>query len=113
VSPVATTLGLQSYTALPLASPSRREFTLAPQPPPARRIRSGSIRLALWVSAFAFLIIESYALQEQLEIGHASVMFMLGTALLGAGICIALFAVIAAVGLVASVFFSEQQLGDH
>jgi hypothetical protein len=36
------------------------------------------------------------------------VMFMLGTALLSAGICIGLFALIAGIGLAASVFFSEQ-----
>ena len=80
---------------------------------PARRLRSGSIRLGLWVSAIAFLLIEGYALQDQWEIGHASAMFMLGTTLLGAGICIGLFTVIAAIGLAASVFFSERHLGDH
>jgi hypothetical protein len=40
-------------------------------------------------------------------------MFMLGTALLGAGICIGLFTVIAAIGLAASVLFSERHLADH
>jgi hypothetical protein len=33
---------------------------------------------------------------------------MFGTALLGAGACIGLFAIIAVVGLVTSVFLSEQ-----
>ena len=80
---------------------------------PARRLCSGSIRLGLWLSAIAFLLIEGYALQDQWEIGHASTMFMLGTALLGAGICVGLFTVIAAIGLAASVFFSERHLGDH
>jgi len=80
---------------------------------PARRLRSGSIRLGLWVSAIAFLLIEGYALQDQWEIGHASTMFTLGTALLGAGICIGLFTVIAAIGLAASVLFSERHLADH
>jgi len=75
---------------------------------PARRVRSGAIRLGLWASAIAFLFIEGYALQDQLEIGHASAMFMLRTALLGAGFCIGLFVVITAMGLAASVFFSEQ-----
>jgi hypothetical protein len=54
------------------------------------------------------LLVEGYALQDQWEIGHASLMFMLGTALLSAGICIGLFTLIAAIGLVASVFFSDQ-----
>jgi hypothetical protein len=57
------------------------------------------------------LFIDGYALQDQLEIGHASAMFMLGTALLAAGICIGLFAVIVAVRLAASAFFSEQPPG--
>ena len=75
---------------------------------PARRVRSGSMRLGLWASALAFLLVEGYALQDQWEIGHAGVMFMLGTALLSAGICIGLFALIAGIGLAASLFFSEQ-----
>jgi hypothetical protein len=78
---------------------------------PARRIRRGSIRLGLWISALALLFIDGYALQDQLEIGHASAMFMLGTAVLAAGICIGLFDVIVPVGLAASAFFSEQPPG--
>jgi hypothetical protein len=77
-------------------------------PSPAYRVRNGSIRVGLWASAFAFLLVEGYALQDQLAIGRASVMFILGTAFLSAGLCIGLFALIASVGLAASVFFSEQ-----
>jgi hypothetical protein len=80
---------------------------------PAHRIRSRSIRLGLWASAIAFVFIEGFALQDQLTIGRASVRFMLGTALLGAGICVGLFTVIAAIGLAASVLFSERHLADH
>lgn len=79
---------------------------------PARHIRRGSLLLGLTASAIAFLFIEGYALQDQLEIGHASAMFMLGTALLAAAICVGLFAVIVAVGLAASAFFSEQLPGQ-
>ena len=75
---------------------------------PARRVRSRSIGLGLWASAIAFLFIEGYALQDQLTIGRASMMFMLGTALLSAGICIGLFGLITAIGLAASVFLREQ-----
>lgn len=77
-------------------------------PSPAHRVRIGSIRLALWVSALAFLFIDGYALQDQFAIGHTSVMFMLRTAFLGAGICIELFALIAAIGLAASSHKSHQ-----
>jgi hypothetical protein len=77
-------------------------------PSPAHRVRNLSIRVGLWASTFAFFFLESYALQDQLAIGHASMSFILGTALLSAGLCIALFALVAAIGLAASVFFSEQ-----
>jgi hypothetical protein len=76
---------------------------------PARRIRRGAIRLGLLASAVSFLFLEGNALQDQLAIGQASMMFMLGTALLSAGICIGLFALITAIGLGASVFFSDQK----
>jgi hypothetical protein len=59
----------------------------------------------IWTSAFAFFVIEGYALHDQWEIGHASAMFMLGTALVVAGVCIGLFAIIAATGLVISAAY--------
>jgi hypothetical protein len=75
---------------------------------PARHIRRGSLLLGLTASAIAFLFIEGYALQDQLEVGHSSTMFVLGTAFLSAGVCVGLFALIAAIGLGASAFFSGQ-----
>jgi hypothetical protein len=66
------------------------------------------MRVGLWASVFSFFFLESYALHDQLAIGQASVRFMIGTALLSEGLCIGLFALIAAVGLAASVFLSEQ-----
>jgi len=77
-------------------------------PSPARRVRSMFMGLGTWVSALAFFVIESNALLDQLEIGHASTMFMLGTACLTAAACIALFAIIAAIGLAISFAFSEE-----
>ena len=56
----------------------------------------------MWTSAFAFFVVEGYVLHDQWEIGHASAMFMLGTALVVAGVCIGLFAIIAAIGLAIS-----------
>jgi hypothetical protein len=73
----------------------------------ARRIRAGFLRVGLWASAAAFVLIEGYALPDQWLIGHASVLFMFGTALLSAGACIGLFALISAVGFVVSLFFGE------
>jgi hypothetical protein len=75
---------------------------------PARRVRSASIRVGAWVSVLTFVFVGGYAIEDQWEIGHASVVFMFGTALLAAGICTALFALIAAIGLAASLFFSDQ-----
>ena len=75
---------------------------------PARRVRSGFMNFGLWTSAVAFVVIEGYALLDQTEIGHASTMFMLGTACLAAAACIGLFAIIMAVGLTVSAAFSEE-----
>jgi hypothetical protein len=61
----------------------------------------------LWASIVAFVLIEGDALLDQSEIGHASFLFMFGTACLAAAACIALFAMISAVGLVVSAAFSE------
>src|SRR5260370_37283921 len=77
-------------------------------PSPAHRVRSMFTSLGTWVSALAFFVIESNALLDQLEIGHASTMFMLGTACLTSAGCIGLFAIIAAIGLAISVAFSEE-----
>jgi hypothetical protein len=76
-------------------------------PARARRIRAGFLRVGLWASAAAFVAIEGYALPDQWLIGHASVRFMLGTALLSAGACIGLFALISAIGFAVSLFFGE------
>jgi membrane protein implicated in regulation of membrane protease activity len=76
-------------------------------PSPARRVRGRFMNFSLWTSALAFFFIEGYALQDQLAIGHASIIFMLGTACLAAGASIGLFAIIAAIGFAVSAAFSE------
>lgn len=63
---------------------------------------------SLWTSALTFFVIQAYALQDQLSIGHASTMFMLSTACLIAGGCIGLFAILMAIGLAVSAVFSEE-----
>jgi hypothetical protein len=70
----------------------------------------------LWTSVVAFIVIEGDALLDQSDIGHASTSFMLGTACLAAAACIALFAIIAAIGLAISAAFDDeplQQQSDH
>jgi hypothetical protein len=85
-------------------------------PSPARRVRRRFLSVSLWTSSVAFVVIEGYALLDQVEIGHASIPFMLGTACLAAAACIALFAIISAIGLVVSTWFSDefhQQQSGH
>ena len=53
------------------------------------------------------MVIEGDALLDQSEIGHASLLFMVGTACLAAAACIALFAFITAIGLAVSAAFKE------
>jgi hypothetical protein len=71
-------------------------------PFPARRMRARFVSFGFWTSILAFVIIEGNALFDQSEIGHASWLFMFGTACLAAGACIALFAIITAIGLAVS-----------
>ena len=106
--------GQVSSRMLPFTLDNSVNSTLAPMnaSSPERRVRGGFMRFALWTSALAFFAIEGYFFQHQLEIGHASAMFMLGTAFLIAGFCIGLFAIIVAIGLVISAAFSDQP-PDH
>jgi hypothetical protein len=75
---------------------------------PAGRVRGRFMSFSLWTSALIFLIVEGYLLADQLQIGHATAIFMLGTACLVASFCIGFFALISAIGLTASIFFSEE-----
>jgi hypothetical protein len=77
---------------------------------PAGRVRGRFMSFGLWGAALAFAVIEGDALLDQSEIGHASVLFMLGTACLAAAGCLALFAFITAIGVVVSAAFSEELL---
>jgi hypothetical protein len=62
----------------------------------------------LGTSALLFFVIELYVLQDQWAIGHASALFMLGTACLVAGACIGLFAIITAIRLLLSVALNDE-----
>jgi len=70
--------------------------------PPARQARRIFIRLSAIISVLAFFLLASTVLLDQWIIGRASVGFILGTALLIAGLCTGLFAIIAAIGLMIS-----------
>lgn len=77
-------------------------------PSPARLMRSRFMTFGLLASIVAFVLIEGDAFLDQSEIGHASILFMLGTACLAAAACMALFAIISAIGFVVSAAFSEE-----
>ena len=77
------------------------------------RVRSRFVSFGLWTSVFVFFVIEGYVLQDQWQIGHASTMFMLGTAFVIAGVCIGLFAIIVAVGVGISAALSDEAPNDH
>jgi hypothetical protein len=62
------------------------------------------------------VLIAGDALLDQWEIGHASMLYMFGTACLAAAACLGLFAIISAIGLAVSAAFSDeplQQQPDH
>jgi predicted lipid-binding transport protein (Tim44 family) len=83
---------------------------------PARRVRNRFMRFGFWTSAVVFVVIEGNALLDQSEIGHASVLFMFGTACLAAAACLGLFAIILAIGLVVSAAFRGEprpEQSDH
>jgi hypothetical protein len=63
---------------------------------------------SLWASALAFFLIEGDALHDQLAIGHASAIFILGTACLTVAACAGLFAILMAIGLAVSAAFSDE-----
>jgi hypothetical protein len=96
----------------PVCSASdKREFTQSSSmsaPLPSRRVRARFISLGFWTSAIAFVVIEGDALLDQSEIGHASAVYMFGTACLAAAACLVLFAIIAAIGLGVSAAFNDE-----
>jgi hypothetical protein len=66
---------------------------------PASRARRALMRFSLLISALAFFVVEGNVLLDQWIIGHVSAWFILGTAVLIAGGCVGLFAIMAAIGL--------------
>src|ERR1019366_7796809 len=77
-------------------------------PSAARRVRARFVSFGFWTSVVAFVVVEGDALLDQSEIGHASLLFMFGTACVAAAACIALFAIITAIGLVVSAAYREE-----
>src|SRR5262245_58887715 len=66
------------------------------------RVSHAFIRFGVLIAAVAFLVVGSDVLLDQWITGSARTEFILGTALLIAGMCVGLFAFIAAIGLAVS-----------
>jgi hypothetical protein len=75
---------------------------------PARRVRRIFMCFGLMIAILAFVVVEADVLFEQWIEGRASARFVFGTACLIAGACTALFAVVALIGLVISIAFSDE-----
>jgi hypothetical protein len=66
------------------------------------------MRLSLLSSCLVFVVVTGTVLFDQWVEGHASPAFMLGTAAVIAGGCMAVFAAIAGIGWAVSTMFSRE-----
>jgi hypothetical protein len=78
---------------------------------PAIRLLRQSVRLGFLTSLTAFCVLGCTILIDQWIAGQVSATFMLGTALLLAGLCTGLFAAVAAIGLAISMLFEDENAG--
>jgi hypothetical protein len=77
-------------------------------PSAAHRVRARFVSFGFWTAVVVFVVIEGDALLDQSEIGHASILFMVGTACLADAACITLFAITTATALVVSAAFNDE-----
>jgi hypothetical protein len=73
----------------------------------ACRVRGTFMRFGVLTSVLVFFVVGGEVLLDQLAIGSASAVFMVGTELVIAGACIGLFAIIAALGLAISIVLED------
>ena len=73
------------------------------------RVSHAFIRYGVIIALVAFLVVGSDVLLDQWITGNARTEFILGTAALIAGICLGLFAVVAAIGLVVATVMALVQ----
>ena len=77
---------------------------------PAHRIRVATMRISLLISVVAFVVVGGTILLDQWIAGLASGRFILGTAILNAGVCIGLFAIISAIGAAVSIVLGDEAI---
>jgi hypothetical protein len=75
---------------------------------PARRVRRASMQVSVLISVLAFLVVGGTVLLDQWIAGYASGRFILGTAILSAGACVGLFAIVAGIGSAISIALAEE-----
>jgi hypothetical protein len=75
---------------------------------PARQVRHASICTGAFVSLSCFALLGACDVVDQWVGGYASATFILGTALIYAGICLAIFGIIAGVGYGASLILTYE-----
>jgi hypothetical protein len=71
------------------------------------------MRLGFLTSLTVFFVLGCTVLIDQWIAGQVSATFMLGTALLLAGLCTGLFAAVAAIGLALSMLFDDHNAGTE
>jgi hypothetical protein len=79
---------------------------------PARRVRRASMQVSVLISVLAFLVVGGTVLLDQWIAGYASGRFILGTAILSAGACIGLFAIVAGIGSAISIALADETVVD-
>jgi hypothetical protein len=72
-----------------------------------------SMRLGFVTALTAFFVLACTVLIDQWIAGQVSMLFMLGTALLLAGLCTGLFAAVAGIGLALSMLFDGHNGGSE
>jgi hypothetical protein len=80
---------------------------------PAPGLLRQSTRLGFLTSLTAFFVLACTVLIDQWIAGRVTAMFMLGTALLLAGLCTGLFAAVAGMGLALSILFDGHKGGTE
>jgi hypothetical protein len=79
---------------------------------PARRVRRASMQVSVLISVLTFLVVGGTILLDQWIAGYASGRFILGTAILSAGACVGLFAIVAGIGSAISIALAEETRTD-
>ena len=76
---------------------------------PPNRPHRALLRLSLLISVLVFFFLGSSVLLDQWIMGLAGAGFIFGTSMVIAGLCVGLFAIVAAIGLAISAAFWDER----